>query len=128
VHLLKPNLAELSKLIGVERIEASEVVPSARKVIDKGGCEIIVVSMGADGAVLVTKDFEERVPTPNVEKKSTVGAGDSMVAGMVWMLCQNKSLSEVLRFGVACGTAATMNAGTALFDKEDVDHLYQRLR
>jgi 6-phosphofructokinase 2 len=50
----------------------------------------------------------------NVAKKSTVGAGDSMVGGMVWALAQNKPL-KVLRWGVACGSAATMNEGTQLF-------------
>jgi 6-phosphofructokinase 2 len=64
------------------------------------------------------------VPTPTVKKQSTVGAGDSMVAGMVWMLEQGRSLSETVRFGVACGTAATMNPGTQLFKKEDVYRLY----
>jgi 6-phosphofructokinase 2 len=56
---------------------------------------------------------------PNVAKKSTVGAGDSMVGGMVWALAQNKPLKEVLRWGVACGSAATMNEGTQLFKLED---------
>jgi 6-phosphofructokinase 2 len=47
-----------------------------------------------------------------------------MVAGMVWMLEQGRSISETVRFGVACGTAATMNPGTQLFKKEDVYRLY----
>jgi 6-phosphofructokinase 2 len=72
-----------------------------------------VVSLGPQGAVLVTKDSYDYVPAPNVAKK-TVGAGDSMVGGMVWALAQNKPLKEVLRWGVACGSAATMNEGSII--------------
>jgi 6-phosphofructokinase 2 len=70
----------------------------------------------------------EHVSSPTVKKQSTVGAGDSMVAGMIWMLSQGKSLKETVQFGVACGTAATMNAGTRLFKKEDVHRLYEWIR
>ena len=90
-YLIKPNVGELAKLIGVERLEMEEVNDAAKKIIAKGGAEIVVVSLGPQGAVLVTKDAYEYVPAPNVAKKSTVGAGDSMVGGMVWALSQNKS-------------------------------------
>jgi 6-phosphofructokinase 2 len=70
----------------------------------------------------------KHVPAPTVKKKSTVGAGDSMVAGMVYSLAQDMPLKEVVRFGVACGTAATMNAGTELFKKADVEKLYNWLK
>ena len=123
VCMIKPNVGELAKLIGVERLELEEVNEAAKQIIAKGGAEIVVVSLGPQGAVLVTKDIYEFVPAPNVAKKSTVGAGDSMVGGMVWALSQNKSLKEVIRWGVACGTAATMNEGTQLFKAEDVIQL-----
>ncbi|WP_369752946.1 1-phosphofructokinase family hexose kinase [Flavobacterium sp. WC2409] len=123
-YLIKPNVGELAKLIGVERLEMEEVNEAAKKIIAKGGAEIVVVSLGPQGAVLVTKDVYEYVPAPNVAKKSTVGAGDSMVGGMVWALSQNKSLKEVIRWGVACGSAATMNEGTQLFKLEDAKRLF----
>jgi 6-phosphofructokinase 2 len=124
VYLLKPNLGELSALVGKEQLELNEVDDAAIDIIRKGSCEVIVVSLGPSGAILATKDFCEHIPSPTVKKQSTVGAGDSMVAGMVYMLSQGKSLREVARFGVACGTAATMNPGTQLFKKEDVYRLY----
>jgi 6-phosphofructokinase 2 len=127
VHLLKPNLGELSKLIGVESLEMDLVDEAAIELVSKGKSDIVVVSMGPKGAILVTKDVVEQVPAPAVKKLSTVGAGDSMVAGMVHALSQGKSMKEVVRMGVACGTAATMNPGTELFRKEDVDRLYQWL-
>ena len=128
VYLIKPNVGELAKLIGVERLELEEVNEAAKKIIVKGGAEIVVVSLGPQGAVLVTKDLYEYVPAPNVVKKSTVGAGDSMVGGMVWALSQNKSLKEVIRWGVACGSAATMNEGTQLFKIEDARRLFEWLK
>lgn len=127
VYLIKPNVGELAKLVGVETLEIGEVNEAAKKIIAQGGAEIVVVSLGPQGAVLVTKDAYEFVPAPNVVKRSTVGAGDSMVGGMVWALSQNKSLKEVIRWGVACGSAATMNEGTQLFKGEDVKRLFNWL-
>jgi 6-phosphofructokinase 2 len=127
-YLIKPNVGELAKLIGVERLEMEEVNEAAKQIIAKGGAEIVVVSLGPQGAVLVTKDNHEFVPAPNVAKKSTVGAGDSMVGGMVWALSQNKSLREVIRWGVACGSAATMNEGTQLFKGTDAQRLFDWLK
>ena len=127
-YLIKPNVGELAKLVGVERLEMEEVNEAAKKIIAKGGAEIVVVSLGPQGAILVTKDEYEYVPAPNVAKKSTVGAGDSMVGGIVWALSQNKSLKEVIRWGVACGSAATMNEGTQLFKFEDANRLFEWLK
>ena len=61
-------------------------------------------------------------------KKSTVGAGDSMVCGIVWAISENKSLKEVIRWGVDCGSAATMNEGTQLFKQEDAQRLFEWLK
>lgn len=124
VYLIKPNVGELAKLIGVERLEMDEVVHAAQTLIEKGSAEIVVVSLGPQGAVLITATQTEFVPAPNVAKKSTVGAGDSMVGAMVWALSQNKSLKEVVQWGVACGSAATMNEGTQLFKLEDANRLF----
>ncbi|HSN48629.1 MAG TPA: 1-phosphofructokinase family hexose kinase [Flavobacterium sp.] len=128
VYLIKPNVGELAKLIGVERLEMDEVVHAAQSLIEKGSAEIVVVSLGPQGAVLVTATQTEFVPAPNVVRKSTVGAGDSMVGAMVWALSQNKCLREVVQWGVACGSAATMNEGTQLFKLEDAKRLFEWLQ
>jgi 6-phosphofructokinase 2 len=128
VYLVKPNVGELAKLIGVAKLEMEEVEQAAKKLIEKGNAEIVVVSLGPQGAVLVTQDLTEFIPAPHVVKKSTVGAGDSMVGAMVWALSQNKSLKEVVQWGVACGSAATMNEGTQLFKKEDAQRLFEWLQ
>jgi 6-phosphofructokinase 2 len=128
VYLIKPNIGELAKLIGVERLELPEVEKAAVNLIDKGTAEIVVVSLGAEGAILVSKDETHFIKAPKVEKKSTVGAGDSMVGGMVWALSQNKTLKEVIQMGVCCGSAATMNEGTQLFKREDVEVLLKEMQ
>lgn len=127
VYLLKPNIGELAKLAGIQWLELDNVEETARLLIDKGWAEIVAVSMSKNGAMIVTKNEAHKVPAPEVEKKSTVGAGDSMVAGMIYMLSQNKPLDEVIQFGVACGTAATMNEGTELFHREDAERLFRQL-
>lgn len=128
VYLIKPNIGELAKLMSVDRLEVNEVETAAKKLISKGSAEIVVVSLGPNGAILVTKDQTEFVKAPNVEKKSTVGAGDSMVGGMTWALSQSKTLKEVLQWGVSCGSAATMNEGTQLFKLEDAQKLFKNMQ
>lgn len=124
VYLVKPNLGELSRLVGKEELELKEIEPIARDIIMKGNCEIVVVSMGPLGAMLISRDATYSVVAPLVKKRTTVGAGDSMVAGIVLYISQGKSLKEALQYGVACGTAATLNTGTSLCTKEDADRLY----
>ena len=123
VFLLKPNLKELSSLVGVEALELEDVDDAALDLIHQGHAEVVVVSLGASGAMLVTKDGYQHIAAPTVQRKSTVGAGDSMVAGMVWALTQGKSFLEMARMGVACGTAATMSPGTQLFKRSDAERL-----
>jgi 6-phosphofructokinase 2 len=128
VYMIKPNLGELSSLSGVEELNEEDAVNAARDIIGKGGCEVMVISMGPSGALLVTKNEVIQSAAPNVKKKSTVGAGDSMVAGMVLALSRGLSLKEVLQYGIATGTATTMNPGTELCKKEDVERLFSYLQ
>jgi 6-phosphofructokinase 2 len=127
VHLIKPNIGELAALAGKDKLQADEVKIIAQQIIAGKSCEVIVVSMGAAGAMLVTKDIAATITPPAVKRKSTVGAGDSMVAGIVFYLSQGKNIFDAARYGVACGTAATMNSGTELCKKEDADFLYAGL-
>jgi len=124
VYLIKPSLSELCFLVGKNYLEFGEVDHAVSEILKKGLCEVIVVSMGPAGALLATKNIRKRFPAPAVKKQSTVGAGDSMTAGIVYMLEQNKPLEEAVQFGIACGTAATMNKGTRLFKKEDAFKFY----
>ena len=127
VYMLKPNLSELSSLLGKKELSLDEVAAAGKEIIAKKFCEVLLVSLGERGAMLFTKDKELKVSSPTVEKKSTVGAGDSMVAGFVLGLSQGKTFEDSLRYGVACGTAATMNSGTELCNKKDADALFQKI-
>jgi len=124
VFLLKPNLNELGKMVGDDSLDVTVADEAAREIIAKGHCEAVVVSLGPQGAILVTEKKVDHIPAPTVKKRSTVGAGDSMVAGITHSLCHGKTLVDSVRMGVACGTAATMNTGTELFSMYDAERLY----
>lgn len=128
IFLAKPNMSELCSLVGKDYLDVSEIDEAAKEVIGSGRCEVLVVSMGATGAMLVTKDTVREFRAPSVRKQTTVGAGDSMVGGMVWMLDQGKPLEEAVRFGIACGTAATINKGTQLFKLDDALRFYEWMK
>jgi 6-phosphofructokinase 2 len=128
VYLIKPNIGELALLAGKKELQPNEIENIAKKIIKEGKCEIVVVSMGAAGAMLVTKDITEIIKPSAVKRKSTVGAGDSMVAGIVFYLSQGKNIFDAVKYGVACGTAATMNSGTELCKKEDADKVLKLLQ
>ncbi len=125
VFLCKPNIAELSQLVGEELDTIPKQEAAALKILNENNVEILVVSLGAFGAFLATKKNIYHVAAPSVTKKSTVGAGDSMVAGMVMQLAKGSNFFEVIKYGVATGTAATLNSGTELCKKSDVEALYQ---
>lgn len=127
VYLMKPNIGELGSLVGKKDLTLRDVPDAGRKIISLGLCEVLVISMGEEGALLITKHREFTVKSPQIEKKSTVGAGDSMVAGIVLQLSKGKSIEEAFLYGVASGTAATMNVGTELCHKKDADTLYSQL-
>ncbi len=122
--LIKPNIGELCHMLNVDWLDKEEVPDAAQQAIRDGYAEIMVISMGPMGAWLVSNEKRYFVHAPAVEKKSTVGAGDSMVAGITYMLQKGAALREAIRFGVACGSAATMNEGTQLFQKEDAERLF----
>jgi 6-phosphofructokinase 2 len=128
LFLLKPNMKELSALAGVEDLEMNQVDDAALQIIHQGLCEVVCVSLGPQGALLVTKEGFEHIPAPTVRKHSTVGAGDSMVAGMVWALAEGQDYRDMARTGVACGSAATLNPGTELFSPTDVWRLLEWIK
>lgn len=120
--LIKPNRFELEALVGRPLAGPNDIVREAR-LLQERGVSWICVSMGADGALLVTPSGVLKGEPPSVPVRSTVGAGDSMVAGMVARLAQGASDQEALREGVACSAATVMQAGTELFDEATVERL-----
>lgn len=128
VYLLKPNLNELAALAGKEEVSVMEQEQLAHQILDEGKCQVLVVSLGPRGAMLASKETGvSYIVSPAVKQQSAVGAGDSMVGGMVLSLIKGCSLEDVVRYGVAAGTAATMTPGSELCKKEDTEKIYQWL-
>lgn len=128
VYLLKPNLNELAMLAGKTDIQDGEIEQFGKQLLANGMCEVIVVSMGGEGAMLITKDQVEHIPAPKVKTRSTVGAGDSMVAGLVYKLSLGWSLSDSVKYGVASGAGAVMSPGSELCRRDDVEELYKWIK
>jgi 6-phosphofructokinase 2 len=124
VYLIKPSLNELASLIVALDLNSESTADAASEIVRRGYAEVVVISMGPGGALLVTSQQVKEIKPPVARKLSTVGAGDSMVAGILMGLTRNLSLENAVIYGVASGTAATMNPGTALCNLEDVETLY----
>lgn len=128
VFLIKPNLHELAEISSLEVRDEDSVERAARDLIDQGSVEAVLVSLGRGGALLVTRGEAHRLPAPPVPLKSKVGAGDSMVGGLVTALAKGWPLLEAARLGVAAGAAAVMTEGTELCRREDTERIYAQIR
>lgn len=127
VYLLKPNIRELGELAGTNIESETHEKEAAQELIDSGKAEVVVVSLGAGGALLVTEQGTEQFRTPTVPIRSKLGAGDSMVAGIVLKLAQGESIRTATQYGIAAGAATVMTEGTELCNKSDTDNLYEKL-
>lgn len=128
-YLIKPNEKELDQLTGRQASNEDEQLRAAEEIVRDHDIEVMVVSLGAKGAILATRDGAEKLPSPSIAKKeSAIGAGDSMVAGMVYSLSQGKEIQYAVRYGIACGSAALMTPGTELAYKKDADKLFEQLQ
>jgi 6-phosphofructokinase 2 len=125
VYLLKPNMRELRQLAGCEIKDESEQGAVVEEIVESGQAEVVVVSLGSAGALLVSAEGAERLRAPTVPIKSKIGAGDSMVAGIVLGLARGQALPDAVRFGMAAGAAAVMTPGTELCRREDTERLYE---
>ncbi|OPY49597.1 MAG: 2-dehydro-3-deoxygluconokinase/2-dehydro-3-deoxygalactonokinase [Methanosaeta sp. PtaU1.Bin060] len=121
-NVIKPNIHELSELVGRELTEIGEILAAAREVNGQG-VEIVLVSMGGKGILLVADGKEYLGVPPAVKVESTVGAGDSSVAGFISGLVRGKDLKQCLKYAVAAGTATTLQQGTALCQMKDFQRI-----
>lgn len=127
VFLLKPNIREFRDLVGQDVKEEFQIKVAAKRLVASGQTEVIVISLGASGALMVAKDVVEHIVPPTVPIISKVGAGDSMVAGIILSLARGYALRDAVRFGVAAGTAAVMTPGTELCRRDDTERLYAQM-
>jgi 6-phosphofructokinase 2 len=127
VYLVKPSMRELRALAGCELVQEKEQEQAAMEIVKSGQAQIVVTSMGAAGALLVTAARCERIPSPAVPVKSRVGAGDSMVGGIVLGLAREMSVRDAVCLGIACGAATVTMPGTHLCQRNDVDRLFPQI-
>ena len=114
--MIKPNRFELETMTGRQLNTLAEIRDAARKYIDMG-VQVVAVSLGADGAMILEGDEALFAPKLNIEVKSTVGAGDSMVAGLVAGFMGENELEDAFRMGIACATARCMTEGYRIVDR-----------
>jgi 6-phosphofructokinase 2 len=126
--LMKPNLAEFRGLAGGIAMSDLFLEGAARAIVSAGKAKAVVVSMGAGGAIYASETGARRIVAPTVRVVSRVGAGDSMVAGIVMGLIRGFSFDDAVLYGVAAGSAAVMNPGTELCKLEDVERLYGEIQ
>lgn len=127
VYLIKPNIREFSELFDTKIKEEPQIKEKARAIVDTGQSEVVIVSLGAGGVIAAFNKTVEHIVSPTVPIISKVGAGDSMVAGIVLSLSKGMSIYEAIKFGVASGTAAVMTPGTELCRREDAERLYKEM-
>ncbi len=123
VYLIKPNLREFWELAGIAASDEATLIEAGRRLFDRYRLEVIAISMGPDGALLMTRDVALRAQGLPSDPISVSGAGDSFLGAMVWSLVNHGSLEMALRYGVAGGSAALLNPGTELCRPEDVHRL-----
>jgi 6-phosphofructokinase 2 len=128
VHLVKPSLRELQELVGGPLESERDWVTACSALVASGGAEIVALTLGERGAVLVTADRRLRAPAIPIRPVSTVGAGDSFLGAMVWALASGRPIEEAFSYGVAGGSAALLRHRTELCRREDVERLVREVR
>ena len=126
VYLVKPNMRELSDLVGHPLGDERDALDAARGLISSGRAEMVALSRGGDGALIVTADEAWTAPAVQVPVASSVGAGDSFLGGLVWSLERGDALSTAIGYALAAGAAALLRPGTELCNADEVISLAQK--
>lgn len=123
VYLIKPNLREFGEMTGIAGADEAALIDAGRRLFERYRIEIIALSMGPAGALLLARGMTLRAKGMAIEPVSVSGAGDSFLGAMLWSLVNGDSLETALRYGVAGGSAALLNPGTELCRPGDVHRL-----
>jgi len=127
VFMIKPSRRELSELVGSALDTEQALTDAATELIARGSAEFVALTLGADGAILASKDGVVRLPAPAIVVDSTVGAGDSFVGGLILRLAQGWSPEAAFVTAVAAGSATSMLPATELCTPHDVTRLEEEL-
>ncbi|MBP2645717.1 MAG: 1-phosphofructokinase [Firmicutes bacterium] len=123
---IKPNIYELEKLVGRSLTEDAAVITASREIIGRG-VEIVIVSMGAQGSLVVGKDEAYRATVEPMIPKSTVGAGDSMVGVLVYSLLEGFPLSKIAQWVTAAGSVTASKPGTEVCKLPEVEQFLPKV-
>jgi 6-phosphofructokinase 2 len=128
----RPYLVRLNRYVlemaNRRRLEEVAHVAEAARALQQGGLGYLCVSLGGEGAILVDADNSYHCSAPRVHKQSTVGSGDSLVAGLIAALRDGAGTEDMLRMGVMCGSATAAHPGTGLFSRDELDADLMNLR
>lgn len=127
VFALKPSLGELRQLTGEPLDTPSQQLQACRRLVRAGRVAMVALSLGAQGALLVTAQGAWRAVGLPVTVAGTIGAGDSFVAGLVVALVGDATPPEALRHAMAASAATVQQRGTALCDARDAAALLRRV-
>ena len=128
VYLVKPSLSEFAELLGTPNPDQKACVEAARQMVTSGATEIVALTLGEEGAILVSRDMALHALPPPVKVNGTVGAGDSFLAILVLSLAKRQSLVDAFRQAIAAGSAALVSHGTGLCSPELVEELTPQVK
>lgn len=123
--MIKPNSDEISALLGVDINNREELIANGKK-LQAMGIEYVVISLGADGALVITEDAVYHGQPPKITPVNTVGCGDSMVAAFAVGLAKKDSVEECLKYAVSVSAANALTMATGNFKEEDRECLYEQ--
>jgi 1-phosphofructokinase family hexose kinase len=126
-YLVKPNTEEAHVLTGLPMDTSFEIAAAAAEIC-RIGAQNVVVSMGKAGALLHTAGDTWLTHSPKIQEKNPIGAGDSMVGGLIWALTQGIRLKEALSWGIASGAATASLPGTEVGTRPLIEELYSQVR
>ena len=127
VFLVKPAADELNAMAGKELTDDQAQVDFARQLVDECGIQVVLLSLGEAGVCVVTAQDEICIRPPDVDVVSTVGAGDTLVAGTVLALSRGLSLTDSVRYGVAASASTVKADGSGLCNREETDAFFTAL-
>ncbi|MFD0694467.1 1-phosphofructokinase [Paenibacillus sp. GCM10027628] len=121
-YVIKPNIHELESFFGETFRTDEEIIDGARRLVAKG-ITYVVVSLGGEGSILVTEKEAIRAKPAPITPLSTVGAGDSMVAALIYSMLRGMSLEETARWSSAAGTVTALKPGTQVCTLAEVEEI-----
>jgi 1-phosphofructokinase family hexose kinase len=125
--VIKPNDVELEQLTGRTISTQADIITAARELLQDGPT-CVIVSLGKDGAVAIDREQTYFAASPTIQAQNPIGAGDSLVGGVVSQLHHNQPLADALRWGVACGASTAAQPGTAVGSLDQVTDLLQQVQ